>query len=56
MLPYYLIAKTIERSQLYVSGLSLARIAGRFDVTSKTVHLRLRERSVTFRDTHGRAR
>lgn len=44
-----------EAQRLYeVELLSLAAIGERFGVTSKTVHLRLRERGVPMRDTHGR--
>jgi DNA-directed RNA polymerase specialized sigma24 family protein len=46
--------QTDEAEHLYASGLSLARIAERFDVTAKTVHARLRERGVRFRDTQSR--
>ncbi len=45
-----------EAVQLYVSGLSLARIGERLGFSARTVQSRLRERGVRFRDTHGRER
>lgn len=49
-------AQIDEAVQLYLSGLSLARVGERLGVTARTVQLRLRERGVVMRDTHGRVR
>jgi len=45
-----------EAVQLYGEGWSLARIGERMDVDPTTVLIRLRERGVRMRDTHGRER
>ncbi|MDT0330877.1 hypothetical protein RM479_20855 [Nocardiopsis sp. DSM 44743] len=43
-----------DAERLYADGWSLAKIADRFSVDSKTVWNRLAERGVKMRDTHGR--
>ena len=43
-------------ARLYESGLSLARVGERVSATARTVQLRLRERGVQMRDTHGQVR
>jgi predicted DNA binding protein len=45
-----------EAAQLYGAGLSLAVIADRLNVATKTVHTALRRMGVPMRDTHGRKR
>lgn len=43
-----------EAVRLYESGLSLARVGERIGAAPRTIQLRLREREVQLRDTHGR--
>jgi len=45
-----------EAVRLYASGLSLARVSERIGAAPTTIQLRLREREVQLRDTHGRKR
>jgi len=49
-------AQINEAIQLYGEGWSLARVGERLGVTARTVQLRLRERGVAMRDSHGRDR
>lgn len=43
-----------EAVRLYEEGLSLARLGERIGASARTVQLRLSERGVAMRDTHGR--
>lgn len=43
-----------EAVRLYESGLSLAHVGERIGAAPRTIQLRLREREVQLRDTHGR--
>ena len=45
-----------EAVVLYKSGLSLAKVGKVVGAQARTIQLRLRERGVTTRDTHGRSR
>ena len=48
------LADVQEAKHLYASGLSLAKVAGRFGVHASTVHSALRKAGVQMRDTQGR--
>ncbi len=48
------VKQVAEAAQLYERGWSLAQIADRYGVWSRTVHLALLARGVKMRDTHGR--
>jgi len=44
----------LQAIELYESGLSLVKVKERMGVTSETIRLRLIERGVVMRDSHGR--
>jgi DNA-directed RNA polymerase specialized sigma24 family protein len=46
----------LEAAALYESGVSLAKIAERYGVSTKNVHTRPRAAGVGMRDSHGRER
>ena len=45
-----------EAVTLYEQGLSLARVGEQIGASARTIQLRLRERGIAMRDTHGRKR
>lgn len=46
--------QTVEAAMLYESGVSLAKIGTRLGFNDNTVRLRLIERGIEMRDSHGR--
>jgi hypothetical protein len=45
-----------QAENLYLSGLSLAQVAAQLKLNSNTIRLRLLQRCVRMRDSHGRER